>query len=221
MKPNRKRLHIGAEERTIEQAEIKRWVAAENEYEIHLEAVLPDRPLVARPEVPLMMLPGQNAMFFIGVPLWIRIKTRRDKDSTLCELPSIVLSNSWFGTAVEGELCYGMRTAAKRELSELNHRSYRAVCPLEVRNAAKSPLEIERICLRPQTLQVFQGKSHLWTASGRVTYRGENEWSKVVYGRSAPSFDPDAKLVGEAREKKTRGFLAKTFQALASFSEED
>ena len=213
------RLTCGLEESTIDLIDIKRWVASDNEYELYLEAALPDRPLIVRPDSPLIMLPGQKAMFFIGIPIWIRVKTRQDIKSTLIEIPSIILSNSWFGPPTDGELCYSMRTSAKLEIKELTSRPYRAVCPLEVRNAAQTPLEIQRICLRPEMLPIFQGKTHLWTASGRVTYLGENEWSRVVYGNNAPSFEADSGIVGEPRVKMARGFLAKTFQSILAFSD--
>lgn len=199
--------------------EWRRWVAEENQTQVQLAAVMPDRPTLARPESPVTMLPGQSAQFFIGVPLWVQLRVGARAESMLCELPTVVLSNSWFGTPQEGELCYAMRTTAKRQINELHLRPYRAVCPFEVRNASRQSLEIQRLCLRTQYLTVYLGRQHLWTNPGRVTHRGENEWSRAVYAKNPPDAAENPYPIGTPRHPPEKGILTRSFEGLKAFVE--
>jgi hypothetical protein len=110
-----------------------------------------------------------------------------------------------------------MRTTAKRRLEELNVRPYRAVCPFEVRNASKQPFEVQRLCLRAQYLTVYSGDPHLWTNPGRVTYRGENEWSRTVYAKNPPEVAANAPPVGVPRPPPDKGLLTRSFEGLKAF----
>ena len=126
----------------------------------------------------------------------------------------MTLSNLWFGPVTEGELCYAMKTTAKLHQQDLVPSAQRAVFPLEVRNASQEKLNFERLCLRPQFLNIFQGETRLWTSKGRVSYRGEDNWSRIVYSNQAPEFDHAALMLGKAREAMQRGALLKTFDTL-------
>ncbi len=73
---------------------------------------LPDRPVVVDPESPIRILPDNSALFFVSIPSWIRIFTGTQEKIMLLEVPAEVLSNTWFGDPMEGELCYSLKTLA-------------------------------------------------------------------------------------------------------------
>ncbi len=187
-----------------------RWVINEPIDEVVLHPKMPDRPLIVRPEMPVCLLPNQSVQFYIGVPIWLSISLGshfRD----IAEIPAIKLSNSWFGSPTEGELCYAMRTTAKLQLSDLQGHPHRAVVPFEIRNTSNEKLNFERLCLHTNQLRVYQGEERMWTNQGRVTYRGEEKWSRIVYARGIPPYDGAEKLIGKARGGADRGTLLKTF----------
>ncbi len=190
-----------------------RWILDEKVDTIQLKPQLPDRPLIVRPEMPMCLMPKQSIQFFVGIPLWLAI-TFGKRQELVVEVPSQVLSNSWFGALTEGELCYAMKTTAKLSPENLGPNAQRVVYPLEVRNASKEKLNFVRLCLRPQYLNIYQGATRLWTNKGRVSYRGEDSWSRFVYSSAAPEFDRAARLLGNAREAMQRGALLKTFDTL-------
>ena len=128
-------------------------------------------------------------------------------------MPTVPLSNSWFGSFTEGELCYALKTTAKLDRKDLLLHAHRAIFPLEIRNTSNETLNFERLCLRAQYLNIFQGKLRLWTSKGRVSYRGEENWSRIVYARSAPEFDQASSLLGSARETMQRGAILNTFDS--------
>ena len=180
---------------------------------VRFQPLLPDRPIIVRPEMPMRVMPGQSVLLFIGIPLWLSLVFGARKEHSV-EVSSLTLSNSWFGNFTEGELCYALKTRAKLLPDELTASASRVMFPLEIRNASSENLDFQRLCVRPQFLNIFQGKTRLWTSRGRVSYRGEEKWSRIVYASGAPEFDEAGMLIGHAREKMTRGLLFKTFDSL-------
>ena len=161
----------------------------------------------------MCLMPKQSVRFFVGIPIWLAITFGTKKEKSI-EVPTTTLSNSWFGPFTEGELCYAMKTPAKLHQEDLVRSAHRAVFPLEVRNASQEKLDFERLCLRPQHLNIFQGETRLWTSKGRVSYRGADNWSRIVYSTLAPEFDQSSLMIGKARESIPRGALLKTFDNL-------
>lgn len=190
-----------------------RWILDDCIERIQLSPQLPDRPLIVRPEMPMCLMPKQSVQFFIGIPIWLAI-TFGAKYEQAIEIPTMTLSNSWFGQFTEGELCYAVKTTAKLHPQELLPSPQRAVFPLEIRNISQEKLNFERLCIRPQYLNVFQGNTRLWTSKGRVSYRGEDNWSRIVYASNAPEFDQASRLLGAARDSMQRGAFLKTFDSL-------
>jgi hypothetical protein len=115
--------------------------------------------------------------------------------------------NTWFGTPMEGELCYALRSRARREREDVEAEPWRAICPVRVRNQSKELLKFERLCLRVQYLMLFQDEREgLWASESGVTYRGDNDWSRVSHARSAPSHWAAPELVSASREHAAGGF---------------
>jgi hypothetical protein len=71
---------------------------------VGLRPGLPDRPLIVQPEVPFSLLPGAEARVFVRIPLRIRWRSCRSPAPILLRtLPTLELSDTWWGGFVEGE----------------------------------------------------------------------------------------------------------------------
>ena len=202
-----------------EDQEWERWSADKSLETIKLTPVLPDRPLIVRPVSKLEILPNQEGRFFVNVPLWIRLIlcSGKKKETILTEYSSITLSNSWFGTPMEGELCYAMRTRARRSVDEIEKKPYRAVCPIIIKNRSDQTLEFERLCLRTSALSVYQGDTYMWTNEGKYVYRGPLQYSDVSFTEKAPDYDNAKKEIGIPRED-AEGIVQRSFANLKSFT---
>ncbi len=190
-----------------------RWILDKDVHAIRFLPRLPDRPVIVRPEMPMCLMPKQSVEFYIGIPLSVGILFGSRSEEAM-EVPTRTLSNSWFGSVTEGELCYALKTTAKLYPEKLLPGVHRAVFPLEIKNISTEKLNFERLCVRPQFLNIFQGKTRLWTSKGRVSYRGEENWSRIVYASGSPEIDGAAQMVGTARETLRRGALLKTFDSI-------
>ena len=173
-----------------------RWVCGDCD-QIGLMPVTPDRPVVVRPEVPLKIPPGREALFFVGLPLWVQITAGDTTKVQLCEVSSVTLSNIWFGDPMSGDLCYSLRTRARREISDSQAEPHRTVCPVTIRNAAVSQVDIDRFCVHVAHLSIYPGSLRLWTNGVKISFRGDSEVSQLEYAETTPNYEE----VGEALSK--------------------
>jgi hypothetical protein len=195
-----------------------RWVVGSDVSTVRFVPAMPDRPIVVRPAIALRVPEGKDTLFFTSIPVWIRVVAGRDEDITLCELPSLVLSNTWFGEATAGELCYALRTRAMRTLKEIEPQAHTAICPITIRNRAPNELNFERLCLRVEYLSVYRGSDRLWTNELEVRFQGEEQSSQVTIGRGAPAFAENLSKVCDARQVADRTLLKQSFSFLRSLT---
>jgi hypothetical protein len=195
-----------------------RWALETKAGRVRLAPVLPDRSLIARPQSTICIPPRQEARFFVSVPLWVRIiVVESEKENVLTDLPTLELSNSWYGTPVEGELCYALRTRARRTQEEIESKPFRAICPVKIRNEAEIALNFERLCISARFLDIYQGKKHMWTSEGTVVYSGEEASSQVTFGKTAPPFDDAKAAIGKARDE-AKHFMLRSFGNLKTLA---
>jgi len=195
-----------------------RWVVGGDLSTVRFIPAMPDRSVVVRPAVPLKVPAGRDALFFTSIPVWVRVTAGSPEGITLCELPSLVLSNTWFGEPTAGELCYALRTRAMRTLEEIETRAYSAICPITVRNRAPKELNFERLCVRVEHLSVYQGSDRLWTNELEVRFQGEEHSSQVTIGREAPGFADGLTKVCDARQPAEKTLLRQSFSVLRSLT---
>ncbi|MEX2607403.1 MAG: hypothetical protein WD708_08665 [Kiritimatiellia bacterium] len=174
--------------------------------ELHIRPAFPNRPVVVRPEFPYTIIPGEKVCFFVGVPVSICLFS--PAEVKLLEEPIVKLSNTWFGVPTEGELCYAMRTLARREGEHLDFGPTRVVCPVRVRNQTKETMMFERLCLRVKYLDMYeQAGKGLWANESSVIVRGGESWSRVAYARNAPANLKNPKLLVKGTEDPKGTYL--------------
>lgn len=196
----------------------KRWAAGEESNVVQIVPVMPDRPLIVRPESPLKIPEGNHALFYVTVPVWVRVTVGEAQQVSLCEEPTAILSHSWFGEPIAGELCYSLRTTARRTLETLGNRPNRAICPVHIKNDATGQLDFQRLCVRVSHLNCYAGKEHLWTSEVDVAYKGEEQLAQIDYSEGPPAGDEVGDLLSEARTPLAEGFIQKTFGGLKAFT---
>lgn len=198
-----------------------RWATPGGEREITLQPVLPDRAVVLEPEQPFHLLPRASARIYVRVPLSIRVElpvAELPAALLLEEIPTVPLSDTWWGSMEEGELAYWLTTTARREMKPELFQPHLAVCPLFVTNGATSDLRIEKLSLRVAHLSLFARQGEIWSDECRVSWQGDGEESRVDVSGQPPVEAPNAVRVALPRTPVTRGLRARTFGRLASLS---
>ena len=178
----------------------KRWIVGNNNNSISILPIMPDRPVVVRPDVPVKIPEGNEVLFFVSIPTWAKIVVNNPKESTLCQEPSVMLSNTWFGDPMSGELCYSLRTTARRQIIKTNPKPHSAVCPVCIRNTGKSQLDVDRLCIHVDYLNIYRGAKRLWTNEVSINFRGEDIASKIEYIQKDPNYEKIDEMICKAEK---------------------
>jgi hypothetical protein len=169
----------------------------------------PPRPIVARPEMPLTVLPGTTSRVYLGIPVWLQIQA---DDVVLHEVAAVSLSDTWFGTPLDGTLCLATRTRLSMDLSEVGRRPYRALCTVDVRNDADDALLLERLQLPAPSLTLWRDDAErLWTSPVRLTRQKGEGMAHVEIRDRAPEEAPGMRKLSLPREEPSAALASRVF----------
>lgn len=194
-----------------------RWAAVENEYDVRVLPVLPERPVIVRPESPFMFTPGSDLTFFISIPVWLKIVTGAEPKRFLCEEPTVILSNSFFGEPTTGQLGYALKTTARRNREDLRKQPHLAACPIHIRNVSPNTVAFERLCVHTRHLHVLQGADRLWTSLLDLTFKGDAGLQQFAYPENTVDAAGETTRLTPAREAAPQGRLQKPLAMLKTF----
>lgn len=200
-----------------EDVEWARWATPGGEREILCRPALPDRTVVLKPERSFRLLNRAEARVFVRVPLWIRLELVPADEGELVlldEIPSLAMSDTWWGDFLEGELAWWLPTTARREMRPELHLPHLAVCPLRLVNRSGSDLAVEKLAFRVPHLSLFVHDGHFWADQARVTYRGDAEGSQIDMDGRSPEEARGGVRVAQPRTALQKGFRARTFDRL-------
>lgn len=200
-----------------EHIEWSRWVCGEGELDLELAPVLPPRPVVVRPAMPMQIMPGHHLLFFVSIPVYVAgilVASGGGSRVTAFEEPTVVLSNSWYGKPADGTLCYALRTRARRSLEELRRDANLAICPLELVNESNKPLLFERVLLRSRFMGMYRGTQYIWTSGARLVYHGEDPLPELNYVAGPPAYDEASDCLAEPKEQLKRGMLDRAMDGI-------
>lgn len=203
--------------------EWSRWALPGETGGVEITPALPDRALVVTPEQPFHLLPGAKARVFARVPVWVQIRLATEGHAPgsgplLAEVPSVVLSDTWWGTVTEGELAYWLPTSARLLVDPARHRPYMAICTLQMHNRSTTPLPVDRLAIRAIHLSLFQGRESLWADEAQVIYQGTVEGSQIEMSGSPPDEAGPSRSVASPRAPVQRGLRGRTFHRILSLA---
>jgi hypothetical protein len=188
-----------------------RWIINEQPVVINLYPLMPDRSIIVKPENSFNLLAGSRVQIYVKIPLWIGVQVG---NKTLVEIPSVILSNTWFGNFFEGELCYWISTGARLKLNRVKQKNYLAIAPVQLINNSDDDLPVEQLCLQVPNLTLFIDQDTIWTDDLEISFKGLNTGSELKLSNKAPKESQSAKRISKARKKEKSGLKAKAFSSL-------
>lgn len=203
-----------------EDAEWSRWAMEHRPHRLRLTPVFPDRPLVVKPEHPFTLLRRADARVFMRAPVWVRLEAveeSRGRALLLTEIPTEVLSETWWGDFLEGELAFWLTTKARRELRPEHFEPHLVMCTLQLTNLSEDDLGVEKLSLRVEHLSIYEKEGWLWAEEVEVNYHGDAEGSEIRMDDEPPAEAEGAREISPARFQ-TRSLRARTFQRLKALS---
>ena len=201
-----------------EQAPWQRWAVAATG-QIEIRPALPNRLIVVSPEHEYHLPPQGVSRIFVRVPLFVQVAILEgDSEVVAADLPSIVLSDTWWGTFTEGEIAYWLETKARVDLSDDLFLPHLGMCTLTLTNDSPSALPVERFAVRAAHLSLFTDGARNWTDSVSVRYDDSPEGSEITFAGKAPAHAREAEVIARPRVRLEMSFHAKTFDRLRSLS---
>lgn len=203
---------------TVGHSAWSRWVLKGEASGVRLQPSFPDRAVVVKPDTPFHLPKGAQTKIFVRVPVWVKVLLDGEKETLLTTVPTSVLSNTWFGSFGEGELCYWLSSGFRRQATADATKPGLVVCPLRLYNRSGDDFSVEKICLRLDNYSLFYDGSQLWSDEIRILYKGPENISQVKVVGKPPEESPDAALVSGPKKEIRKSFAAKTFSSLKELS---
>lgn len=190
-----------------------RWAHKSPENSLVVTPVFPDLPIIVSSEFPLKISSGTKIQIFTRIPIWIRISFSKS-DYILTEIPSIRLSRTWFGTPLEGELCYWSTTKARRNLAAVENKPYVVNCPIWITNKSSEDLNFEKFCFRVERLGIHRVKDELWSGQTEILYHGKELNSDITMTGKLPADLGKGEQLSKPRNPIHKSLATRTFKLL-------
>ena len=192
-----------------------RWSLPFESPVIKLVPMFPDRPLVVKPEESFRLIKDVQTRINVRVPIWIGIEVvQGNATNRLVEIPTVILSKTWFGAFTAGEACYWISSGLRNKIEPDPLRPFQAICPIQLVNSSDEELLIEKLCLRVVNLALFFDGNQLWSDETRIIFKGKDEISDISVSEKPPPEAPGAVRMMEPRTPMKKGFTTKTFATL-------
>ncbi len=152
-----------------------RFGAGDRDERIEIRPLTGDRPFVAKPEVPVCILPGEAVTLYITIPVSVGVVLHEAAKPQL-EFPALRGRDTWFGRDnTEGQLCYASRTWAHMNRDSFRPWPHRAVTAVIISNRALTPLSLDRIKLPIPNFTLYQDDTGCLRTSGLLLKRNEGQ----------------------------------------------
>ncbi len=186
---------------------------------VSIRPAMPDRMLVVSHEHRYHLPPRRDANVYVRIPLFVQIvMAHRRLDTVLLDLPSIVLSDTWWGSFTEGEVAYWLSTSARAAVDDTLFLPHVGMCPLRLVNESTTSLPVERFALQVAHLSLFSDGKRNWTDEVQVRYEDSPDGSEIRYGDEPPAEAGPADLLASPRVRAGRRLHVRTFDRLRSLS---
>ena len=182
---------------------------------LELVPVMPDRPVVVRPQLAVQVPQKKTTSFYVGIFVWLKIfGVYKSSKLQICEFPTVKLSKTWFGDNESGEICYILRTQAIRDKDKTTPTFFHATCPVHVTNNSEGMLDFARICLHVEYLTLYSDGKRLWGNAARVLYKGIDQISQINLSNTSPREAANCTKVSGPRMTAAPSIVKRSFYFL-------
>ncbi|HYQ56522.1 MAG TPA: DUF432 domain-containing protein, partial [Draconibacterium sp.] len=149
-----------------------------------LAPALPAKPMVFKGSR-MVVSPHQRLTFYVKVPLLLQVySSKKTDENLLTEIPFINISDTWFGEPISGEAAFALESEHYLDIKTIKSDENFAICPVSVFNNYNTPLEIERLILRVDQMNLLKFNSNIITNLVKLEYKGKDALSSVNYSFS-------------------------------------
>lgn len=197
-----------------------RWALGDDRSWLRFRAQPPSRPVLVRTRTPLKVPGGVDLKFYVFTPLDVGVgmacsETAKDSEwVALDPVPTMVLSDTWYGDQIKGEFCFSLKTHARRDISGMVPRPYRVITPVTLRNRSSSSMVCDRLCLRLAYANLFHDGRSVWSSAITIENHGKERDEEITYGNGPPPEVGDAVLLTAASRKVEQSFRDRALKSI-------
>ena len=200
-----------------EDLEWQRWDCHDEDARVRLKPALPGLPVIVKPNSSLCIAPGGSALFYIGIPMDLEIHGECGGSiRKLISIPSETLSKTWHGDRSAGEVCYALKTRARRYFDQGDWLDHDIIVSVDLHNASRNAFEFERLFLDLGHFSIFSHENRLWANACRIRINENDEEGNDITYDAGPIAPADSGWeIAPAREGKTsRSTLRRAFASV-------
>ncbi len=173
---------------TVKRKEDWTWIRVISEIKsdtLFLAPKVPDKPVIVQSPEEIIIPEKQSAKFYIEIPLFIMLKQKSKNELLLMEIPSEILSKTWFGDISGGILSYSLNTVLSSKVID-NFSPSSSQCSIIITNKSKSPFRFRKLSVYAQNFSIFEGKEKdLWCNNSFID-KYDNDELKISIDSKAP-----------------------------------
>jgi len=204
-----------APDRVPADARVDRFAVPGDSPRLRVAPRLADRSVVSRPDQPFHVPAGEEAVLFVGSPLWVALSTE-EPAHTLLDTPAFRPSDTWFGpTHHDGELCYASTTYCHLRSEDVPFRPHRCVTAVTIRHRTDHNLALDRVRLPVDALALYaDADGRMWTQDVTFTREEVGEHAELTIGKHAPAHAREPERLADARVPPQENLVMRAFSAL-------
>ncbi len=171
------------------------------------EAVAPQKPMTIRTMHPIGIPSGESSLFYLAVPVFIRIRVILNGNAqTLGLISSEKLRRSWFGSQVDGVSSYANPMEMQLDLDRIATKPNQIIYRVEIKNSTNKMLGFDKVCLDLRKTGLYSGTEHLWGNPVQIEYLGQHKEIPVTYSETLPDNEKDILEVARPGKIEIRDF---------------
>ncbi len=187
---------------------------------LFVQPALPVKPVVFRNNKSLSVSPRQTFRIFLAIPVNIQFYySQVDPEHLFSEYSTERLSDTWFGEPDNGEPAFSVGSRFARQIDQLASGYFEASCPVQISNNSNQLLDLQRLIIHVENLNLYQKGVHLVTDSVSIEFKGKDQVSNLHFSTERSIHGEAPLLVGKARQVTSKNILGKSFHFIKNFTQ--
>ena len=187
---------------------------------LFVQPALPVKPVVFRNNKSLAISPRQTFRIFLAIPVNVQFYySQVDPEHLFSEYSTERLSDTWFGEPDNGEPAFSVGSRFAGQIDQLASRYFEATCPVLISNNSNQLLDLQRLIIHVENLNLYQNKEQLVTDSVSIEFKGKDLISNLHFSTEKSIQGEAPLLVGKARQLTNKNILGKSFHFIKNITQ--
>ncbi len=184
---------------------------------ISIRPVLPDNPIVIKPDSSVRINEHSSAMGYVVIPVRLAFSFGKfNYNKVFIDEESIPLSQTWLGVPDKGELAWSFTTCFSQSQPR-EHADYQVVVPVLLKTVSSGYIDITKFVLRTSLLNIYISEDgYLYSDQQTVLFQDAGTEKDVQISKGGLDKNIKLSLLTEARDTNNKNIITKSFSFFKS-----